>query len=85
MFSKKLERKRKVGWLTCLACHHQKGAYVAFFSASVYYSLNFQQLVVVYRLKNRPFEDKRMGDREGSPTLWEKSAWRNYFVSMLHS
>jgi len=69
MFSKKLEGKKKVGWFTCLACHHQKGAYVAFFSASVYYSLNFQQLVVVYRLKNRPFEDKRMGDREGSPYI----------------
>jgi hypothetical protein len=33
---------------------YQKGKYVAFFSASVYYSLNFQQLVVVPTQEEAP-------------------------------
>jgi len=45
---------------------YQKGKYVAFFSASVYYSLNFQQLVVVHTQEETPLGGTRKGDHEGS-------------------
>ena len=64
-----------------------KGKHIAFFSASVYYSLNFQQLVVDVHPEesNRLDTNNKAISRVYFPTLWEKSAWRNYFVSMLHS
>jgi len=45
---------------------YQKGKYVAFFSASVYYSLNFQQLVVVHTQEETPLGGTRKGDHEGN-------------------
>src|SRR5581483_4062046 len=45
---------------------YQKGKYVAFFSASVYYSLNFQQLVVVHTQEETPLGGRRKSEHEGN-------------------